>query len=80
MENVAKTTACTSFSEREQEVNKKLPGLYCELTKIRLSVLVVVTTAVGFIMVSPAAIERLPLGRGLCCVRCILESRERSMT
>ena len=57
MENVAKTTACTSFSEREQEVNKKLPGLYCELTKIRLSVLVVVTTAVGFIMVSPAAIE-----------------------
>ena len=39
-----------------------LPGLYCELTKIRLSGLVVFTTAVGFVMASPFGVNWGTLG------------------
>ncbi|MDP7005768.1 MAG: heme o synthase [Phycisphaerales bacterium] len=56
MENVSSTNK-VAFSS----TTKKLPGLYCELTKIRLSALVVVTTAVGFVMVSPTAIDWIKL-------------------
>jgi protoheme IX farnesyltransferase len=56
MENVS-STKNVAFSG----TTKKLPGLYCELTKIRLSALVVVTTAVGFIMVSPTSIDWITL-------------------
>ncbi len=40
---------------------RRLPALYMQLTKVRLSALVVVTTAVGFIMASTGSIDWLRL-------------------
>ena len=44
-----------------EQVKPTLSSLYAELSKIRLSLLVVVTTGAGFIMASPLGIDWLML-------------------
>ena len=57
MKNATTIVQETKLSEH----SKGLLGLYCELTKIRLSALVVVTTAVGFILASPLGVDWVTL-------------------
>ncbi len=52
---MTQTVASSSISS--QVASPSLPALYCALTKIRLSALVVATAAVGFVLASPAGID-----------------------
>lgn len=51
-----------SAAETSRPVARSLPGIYIELTKARLSAMVVVTAAVGFLMASPATVDWALLG------------------
>ncbi len=72
MSSVSSSLRRRSVSLRKSSISRERSGLYLEVTKPRITVMVLVTVALGFFMATPDATAVLPLlhtliGAALAC-------------